>query len=63
MYTRHRVVYEIYNHEVGTITLFEHFENVENWEQDNLKDPNGYKDYGIKLVTSAETDLWYKNIY
>ena len=62
MYTRHHVVYEIYNREYGTITFFEHFENVEKWEYDNLNDPKGYKDYGIKLITSAETDIWYKGI-
>lgn len=61
MYTRHHVVYEIYNHEEGTITFFEHYENVERWEQDNEKNPNGYQDYGLRITTSAETDLWYKS--
>jgi hypothetical protein len=55
-------MYEIFNHEVGSITFFEHFENIERWEEDNLKDPEGYKNYGVRLITSAETDVWYKEI-
>lgn len=31
-------------------------------KDDNLNNPNGYKDYGVKLITSAETDIWYKHI-
>lgn len=62
MYTRHHVVYEIYNHEEGTITFFENYENVERWEEDNEKNPDGYKDYGLRITTSAETDVWYKTI-
>jgi len=60
MYTRHHVIYEIYNHETGTITFFENFENVERWEHDNLESEGGYKDYGVRLITSSETDIWYK---
>ena len=62
MYTRHHVIYEIYNHEIGTITFFEHFENIEKWEEDNLKSVDGYRDYGVKLITSTETDIWYKGV-
>jgi len=61
MYTRHHIMYEIFNHEVGSINFFEHFENIQRWEEDNAKDPNGYKEYGLKLTTSAETDIWYKD--
>lgn len=45
-----------------TITFFEHFENIEKWEEDNLKSVDGYRDYGVKLITSAETDIWYKGV-
>ena len=34
MYTRHHVVYEIFNHETGTIVFFEHFENVNRWKDE-----------------------------
>lgn len=47
MYTRHHVVYEIYNHEEGTLAFFEHYENVERWEEDNAENPSGYKDFGL----------------
>lgn len=60
MHTRYHVIYEIFNHEVGSINFFEHFENIQPWEEDNAKDPNGYRDYGLKMTTSAETDIWYK---
>lgn len=63
MYTRHHVGYEIYNHEEGTLVFFEHYENVERWEEDNAENPNGYKDYGLRITTSAETDVWYKSSY
>lgn len=62
MHTRHHVAYEIFNHEVGTIAFFEHFENVNRCEEDNSKDPKGYREYGLRFTTSAETDIWYKEI-
>lgn len=58
-HTKHHKGYEIWNHEVGTITFFESWENVENWMEDNHKDPKGYDNYGIRLVVTNETDLSY----
>ena len=59
MYTRHHVCYEIYNHEIGTLAFFEHYENVIRWKEDNAKDSDGYREYGLKLITSSETDVEY----
>lgn len=58
-HTTHHTGYEIWNHEVGTITFFECYENVERWKEDNKEDPKGYKDYGVRLVVTNETDLYY----
>lgn len=32
-------------------------ENVEEWEEDNLKDLTGYRKSGLKITTYAETDI------
>lgn len=60
MYTRNFNHYEIYNHEEGTITIFESYDNVLRWIDDNKENPNGYKEYGLKLLISSETDIWYE---
>lgn len=60
MYTRSFNAYEIYNHEFGTITIFEDYDNVLRWIEDNKSDTNGYKNYGLKLLVSSQTDLWYE---
>lgn len=59
MHTRHFTGYEIFNHEEGSLAFFEHYENVERWIYDNSKNPRGYKEYGLKLITSAETEISY----
>lgn len=58
-HTKHYTGYEIWNYEVGTITFFESYDNVERWVADNHKDPKGYDNYGIKLVITNETELSY----
>lgn len=58
-YTTHYSGYEIWNHEVGTITFFESYESLREWEENNRKDPKRYKDYGVRLVVTNQTDLYY----
>lgn len=62
MHVTHAVCYEIYNHEEGSLAFFEHYENVERWEWDNERNPYGYREYGLKITTSAEKNIWYKEI-
>ena len=59
MYTDKATFYEIFNHEEGTITVFEDYDNFLRWVEDNKNNPNGYDEYGLKLVLSSETTIGY----